>query len=232
MGQRILLIEDDASLAEFAQWQLERQKYEVKIALRGQEGLDIVDTWRPDLVILDIMMPEMDGWAIAKRIRAKSDVPLVFATALGMEKDVVRGLDLGADDYLTKPYGPRELLARVRAVLRRRGQAQEDHERIYTNGPLCLNLDTREVTVNGKLVALTPIEFRLLTLLADNEGKVLTHSDLLEQVWGSDHRGQRHYLKLYIWYLRQKIEADPRHPKLILTERGVGYRLLKESKAQ
>jgi two-component system, OmpR family, KDP operon response regulator KdpE len=232
MGQRILLIEDDASLAEFAQWQLERQKYEVKIALRGQDGLDIVDAWHPDLVILDIMMPEMDGWAIAKRIRDKSDVPLVFATALGMEKDVVRGLDLGADDYLTKPYGPRELLARVRAVLRRRGHTQDNHERVYTNGPLSLNLDTREVTVSGKPVALTPIEFNLLTLLADNEGKVLTHDVLIEQVWGSGHRGQRHYLKLYIWYLRQKIEDDPRHPKLILTERGVGYRLNKASKAQ
>jgi DNA-binding response OmpR family regulator len=224
--QRILLIEDDISLAEFTQWQLEHHGYQVRVASRSQEGLDILDQWLPDLIILDIMMPEMDGWVIAKHIRERSNVPLIFTTALGTEKDVVRGLDLGADDYITKPFGPRELLARIRAVLRRQGHSDEE-EHIYNNGPLRLNLDSREVFVNDAPVELTPIEFKLLTLLAEYEGKVLDHNTLLDQVWGTGHQDQRHYLKLYIWYLRQKIEADPRHPKLILTERGVGYRMIK-----
>ncbi len=226
MVQRVLLIEDDVSLAEFTQWQLEHYGYQVRVASRSQEGLDLLGQWPPDLVILDIMMPEMDGWTLAQRIRDRSNVPLIFTTALGTEKDIVRGLDLGADDYITKPFGPRELLARIRAVLRRQGRSDEE-ERVYTNGPLTLNLDTREVFVNGTAVELTPIEFRLLTLLIEREGKVLTHETLLEQIWGTGHQEQRHYLKLYIWYLRQKIEADPRHPKLIVTERGVGYRMIK-----
>lgn len=227
MEERILLIEDDANLAEFTQWQLEHHGYQVRVALHGQEGLNILNEWPPDLVILDIMMPDMDGWEIAERIREKSDLPLIFTTALGTEKDIVRGLDLGADDYLTKPFGPRELLARIRAVLRR--QSHEEEERVYNIGPLSLNLDTREVLMSGKPVDLTPIEFNLLTLLAGNEGKVLTHKTLLDHVWGEGHEEQRHYLKLYIWYLRQKIEVNPRHPKLILTERGVGYRMAKAS---
>ncbi len=230
MGQRILLIEDDASLAEFTQWQLEHHGYQVQVALRSQEGLAILETWHPDLVLLDIMMPEIDGWTLAEHIRQKSNVPLIFTTALGAERDVVRGLELGADDYLPKPFGPRELLARIRAVLRRHGRLKE-LDSVYTNGPLSLNVDTHEVFVNGKPVELTPIEFKLLTLLATHEGKVLTHTFLLDQVWGTGHEEQRHYLKLYIWYLRQKIEEDPRHPKLILTERGVGYRLAKANPA-
>jgi len=232
VGQRILLVEDDANLAEFTQWQLEHHGYEVKVALRGQDGLDVLNKWPPDLVILDIMMPDMDGWAVAQHIREKSDVPIIFTTAMGTEKDVERGLDLGADDYLIKPFGPRELLARIRAVMRRQGRqgSESGVDRVYANGPLVINFDTREVQVNGHSVKLTPIEYRLLTLLAENEGRVLPHEILLDRVWGSDDMAQRHYLKLYIWYLRQKVEADPRRPKLILTERGVGYRLIKASK--
>lgn len=231
MGQRILLIEDDANLAEFTRWQLDSHGYQVRVAGRAQAGLQMMDEWKPDLVLLDIMMPEVDGWAVARQIRERSNVPLIFTTALSAEKDVVRGLDLGADDYLAKPFGPRELLARIRAVLRRHGRMAEGETPLYVNGPLSVNLDTREVFVNGQAVELTPIEFKLLTLLAENENKVLTHEFLLEHVWGAEHQDQRHYLKLYIWYLRQKIEADPRHPHLIVTERGVGYRL-KTSEAQ
>lgn len=229
MAQRILVIEDDTSLAEFTKWQLEHHGYEVQVALTSQEGLKIADEWQPDVVLLDIMMPEMNGWVIAERIRQKSNVPLIFTTALGAEKDVVHGLELGADDYLTKPFGPRELVARIRAVLRRHGQAESRFGPIYTNGPLTLNVDTHEVSIRGRPVKLTPIEFKLLTLLAENEGKVVTHETLLDAIWGPGHHEQRHYLKLYIWYLRQKIEADARQPTLVTTERGVGYRMVKVS---
>ncbi len=232
MGQRILLIEDDVDLAEFTQWQLENHGYEVKSALRGQDGLDMLATWAPDLVILDIMMPGIDGWTIAERIREKSNIPLIFTTALGTEKDVVRGLDLGADDYLAKPFGPKELLARIRAVLRRQERTEGSADQVYQNGPLYINLDTREITVNGQSIELTPIEFKLLTILAEHEGKVISHDTLLKHIWDTGHQGQRHYLKLYIWYLRQKLETDPRHPQLILTERGVGYRLARASTPQ
>jgi DNA-binding response OmpR family regulator len=222
--QRILVIEDDASLADFTQWQLETHGYQVKTATRAHQGLTILDEWEPDLVLMDIMMPDMDGWEAAQRIREKSDVPLIFTTALGREKDVVRGLEMGADDYVAKPYGPHELLARIRAVLRRHGRKLEA-ERVYQNGPLNINMDSYQVFVNEQEVELTPREFKLLALLADNEGKVLTHDVLLNEIWGAGHTLHRHYLKLYIWYLRRKIEADPQHPHLILTERGIGYRL-------
>ena len=222
MEQRILVIEDDASLADFTQWQLASHGYQVRVATRAHAGLTILDEWKPDLVLMDIMMPDMDGWEAAQRIREKSDVPLIFTTALGREKDVVRGLELGADDYVAKPYGSHELLARIRAVLRRHGRSQES-EHIYHNGPLHINLDSYQVFVDTHKVELTPREFKLLALLADNEGKVLTHDVLLNEIWGTGHARHRHYLKLYIWYLRRKIEADPRHPLLILTERGIGY---------
>jgi DNA-binding response OmpR family regulator len=222
--QRILVIEDDASLADFTQWQLESHGYQVRIATRAHDGLKILDEWKPDLVLMDIMMPDMDGWEATQRIRERSDVPLIFTTALGREKDVVRGLEMGADDYVAKPFGPHELLARIRAVLRRHDRGQQP-EHMYQNGPLSINLDSYQVFINEQEIALTPREFKLLSLLAHNEGKVITHDVLLNEIWGAGHTQHRHYLKLYIWYLRRKIEADPRHPSLILTERGIGYRL-------
>jgi two-component system KDP operon response regulator KdpE len=174
------------------------------------------------------MMPDMDGWTACQRIRETSDVPIIFATAFGLEKDVVRGLELGADDYLIKPFGPKELIARIRAVLRRHKPGERSN-RVYANGNLTINMDTHQCRANGQDVELTPIEFKLLSCLIEQEGKVVAHRHLLTQVWGPDYEDDRQYLKLYIWYLRQKLEADPTSPQMILTQRGIGYRLVRMS---
>ena len=230
MSHRILIIEDDHSLANLIRWQLEREAFDAQTATCAADGLAQVSEWHPDLVLLDIMMPEMDGWTVCQRIREISDVPVIFITALGAEKDVVRGLQLGADGYIVKPFGTKELVARIQAVLRRH-QPHLPREHTYANGRLFVNLDTHQITVNGKDVELTPIEFKLLACLVEQEGRVLTHRFLLNQVWGPDYEDDRQYLKLYIWYLRQKIEDDPTDPKLILTQRGVGYRLAHASES-
>lgn len=228
VAERILIVEDDNELGSFMSWQLNHEGYQVHLVKRAVESLVELREWNPDLILLDIMMPDMNGWEVCERIRETSEVPIIFTTALGTEKDVVRGLDLGADDYLVKPFGPKELSARIRAVLRRQRSSGTRQHR-YSNEALEVNLDTREVKLNDKLVELTPIEFKLLTCLIEHEGKVVTHNYLLNEVWGQDHQNARHYLKLYIWYLRQKIEADPTHPSLIHTQRGIGYRLIRPS---
>ena len=229
MPARILVIEDDPAIASLTQLQLENRGYEVEIAKNGVDGLRQAYAWQPDLVVLDIMMPDMDGWTVCERLRELSDVPIVFVTAIGKEADIVRGLEMGADDYIVKPFSPRELVARVDAVLRRgersRGSAIE--ARTYENGPLSVNLESRQVKLDGNHVDLTPIEFKLLSTFIRNEDKVLTHRFLLSQVWGPAYEEERQYLKLYVWYERQKIEEDPSIPRLILTERGVGYRLVR-----
>ncbi len=230
MTAKILVVEDDSAIASLMRMQLENREYQVQVAKNGAEGLRQAYAWQPDLVVLDIMMPDMDGWTVCERLRELSNVPIVFVTAIGKETDIVRGLEMGADDYLVKPFSPRELLARIEAVLRRgvRGGASID-SRTYENGPLTVNLETREVKLNGQLVDLTPIEFKLLSTLIRNEDKVLTHRFLLSQVWGPAYEEERQYLKLYVWYLRQKVEVDPANPQLVLTERGVGYRLVRSS---
>jgi two-component system KDP operon response regulator KdpE len=229
MSARILVIEDDPAIASLTQLQLENRGYQVEIAKNGVEGVRQAYAWQPDLVVLDIMMPDMDGWTVCERLRELSDVPIVFVTAIGKEQDIVRGLEMGADDYIVKPFSPRELVARVDAVMRRgersRGSAIE--ARTYENGPLSVNLESRQVKLDSEHVDLTPIEFKLLSTFIRNEDKVLTHRFLLSQVWGPAYEEERQYLKLYVWYLRQKIEEDPSSPRLILTERGVGYRLVR-----
>jgi DNA-binding response OmpR family regulator len=228
MPTKILVVEDDPSIASLIKLQLENRDYQVQIAGDGADGLRQAYSWQPDLVILDVMMPDMDGWTVCERLRELSDIPVVFVTAIGKEADIVRGLELGADDYLVKPFSPRELVARIEAVLRRvaREGGSTFESRAYENGPLSVNLDMREVKLNDEQVDLTPIEFKLLSTLIRNEGKVLTHRFLLSQVWGPAYEEERQYLKLYVWYLRQKVEENPSDPKLIITERGVGYRLI------
>jgi DNA-binding response OmpR family regulator len=228
MPTKVLVIEDDAAIASLIQLQLENREYQVQIARDGVEGLRQAYAWQPNLVVLDIMMPDMDGWTVCERLRELSSVPIIFVTAIGKEADIVRGLEMGADDYLTKPFSPRELVARIEAVLRRGDRAGDTsiEARTYKNGPLSVNLESREVKLNGEPIELTPIEFKLLSTFIRNEGKVLTHRFLLSQVWGPAYEDERQYLKLYVWYLRQKVEEDPSDPKLILTERGVGYRLV------
>jgi len=228
MSARVLVIEDDPAIASLTQLQLENRGYQVNIAKDGGEGLRQAYAWQPDLVVLDIMMPDMDGWTVCERLRELSDIPIIFVTAVGKETDIVRGLEMGADDYLVKPFSPRELVARIEAVLRRgvRGGASAIEARTFENGPLTVNLESRQVKLNGEHVDLTPIEFKLLSTFIRNEDKVLTHRFLLSQVWGPAYEEERQYLKLYVWYLRQKIEEDPSSPQLVLTERGVGYRLV------
>lgn len=225
MAEKVLVIEDDNSIATLTRLQLESKGYQVTVARNGSEGLKLAYSLQPDLVILDVMMPDLDGWTVCQRLREMSDVPIIFVTAVGQERNIVRGLQLGADDYIVKPFSTKELSARIEAVLRRRGREPNEILRDYANNWLYVDMETRQVTVDGKLVELSPIEFRLLTTLIRNEGKVLTHQFLLEQVWGPTYKNERHYLKLYIWYLRQKLERDPNRPILFLTERGVGYRL-------
>lgn len=223
-AKKILIIEDDVELARFLAWQLEQNAYQVSVALNGQEGLDLLHSQNPDLVLLDLMLPGMDGWEVLKAIRSIGDTPVIIISALGTEWDIVQGLESGADDYLTKPFGPRQLIARIRAVLRRYESTAS--RGIYDNGRLYVNLLTQEVRVDGRPVELTPTEFKLLSTLARFAGRPLTHDFLLREVWGEEHIQDRSYLKLYIWYLRQKIEPDPNHPLFIRTERGIGYRLI------
>jgi DNA-binding response OmpR family regulator len=225
MAEKILIIEDDYSVAMLTRLQLESRSFLVQIAPNGTEGLRQAQAWQPDLVLLDIMMPDMDGWTVCQRLREMNDVPIIFVTAAGQERDIVRGLQLGADDYILKPFSTKELQARIETVLRRhRPTGTPEMPLRYINGWLTVDTEQRQVTVETKPVELSPIEFRLLTTLVRNEGQVLTHEYLLDQVWGPAYKDERHYLKLYVWYLRRKLEPDVNHPQYILTERGVGYR--------
>ena len=223
MRKKILVIDDDSSLVKLVGYALIRQGYEVYEAYDGQEGLRQVDSHQPDLVILDIMMPKMDGWQVCRRIRETSDVPIIMLTAKAREEDIVRGLEAGADDYLTKPFGVKELLARVRAVLRR-AALPPPKPVTYSDEYLMVDLKERRVVVNGESVKLTPTEFRLLAQLVENAGRVLTYRQLLEKVWGWEYMDDVDYVRIYVWRLRRRIEQEPSDPHYILTEYGVGYR--------
>jgi len=225
MPKKVLVVDDDPDLVKLVACSLTRQGYEVYKAYDGQEGLQQIYNHQPDLVILDIMMPKMDGWQVCRRIRETSDIPIIMLTAKGREEDIVRGLDYGADDYLTKPFSIKELLARVRAVLRRATLSlPTETPAIYSDDYLTVNLAERRVIVGGKRVKLTPTEYRLLAYLVENAGRVLTYRQLLEKVWGWEYMNDIDYVRIYIWRLRQKIEKDPSRPQYILTEYGVGYR--------
>ena len=228
MPKKILIVDDDPTLVEMIATVLTPKGYELVKATDGQEALKIMFDGKPDLVLLDVVMPRMNGWQTCSRIRDfSSAVPIIMLSGKNMtEDDVVRGLDYGADDYLLKPVGGKELVARVRAILRRAelpacsGKVKE----ITSNdGFLTVNVLERKVTVNGELIKLTPIEFRLLALLLENTGRILTHRQLLEKVWGWEYIDDFDYVRIYISHLRRKIEPDPTLPKYIITEPGVGY---------
>lgn len=224
MKEQILLIEDDEALSRMMRLQLEHAGYQVTACQTGTSGLQAARESKPDVILLDILLPDMDGWVVCEELKKINDTPIIFSTALGSERDVIRGLELGADDYMIKPFSYKELLARVKAALHR-AQRTASRETTYENELLSVDLEKRIVKVNGEHIFLTPLEYKLLAALVEEAGNVVPHETLLHQVWGQQHENQRQYLKLYIWYLRQKIEADPSKPKLILTERGVGYRL-------
>jgi DNA-binding response OmpR family regulator len=223
----ILVIDDDPDLTVMLKAQLERNRHRVVVASSGREGLQKAYQARPDLILLDIMMPGMDGWEVCRRLRELSSVPIIMLTAANMQGDVVKGLESGADDYLTKPFSAVELEARIQAVLRRSSAANgggKSRSSFYSNGYLTIDFDRRIVKVRGDKVDLTPTEFDLLSCLVRNEGRVLPHRYLLSEVWGPEYADEVDYVKLYIRYLRLKIEENPSEPVYIQTEWGVGYR--------
>jgi len=227
VGKKILVIDDDLTFLKLADKVLTNAGYEVLKANDGQEGLRLLFSHKPDLVLLDVVMPRMDGWQTCNRIRDISDVPIVMLTGnQTAEDDIVRGLDYGADDYLLKPVGNKELVARIRAMLRRAelpSIVEVQKETTYSDDYLTVDITERKITVNGERVKLTPREFRLFILLVENAGRILTHRQLLEKVWGWEYTDDLDYIRIYISHLRQKIEPDPSQPRYILTEAGVGY---------
>lgn len=224
MAEKILVIDDDDSTVQLISLLLERRGYEVIKALRAEEGLRKAYRTHPDLVLLDIMMPDMDGWEVCHRLRELSDVPIVFLSARTDMRDVVRGLEMGADDYIIKPYDNDELIARIRAHLRRSPSPVVSEELVFNGGEFRVNFLNREVRVRNKQIHLTPKEFSLLGVLVRNAGRVITRAELVKEAWGPQYGDAVDSLKLYIHYLRQKIESDPGRPEYILTSRGVGYR--------
>ncbi len=221
----VLVVDDEKPLREFVRRNLEARGYKVTCASNGLEALAFFNDEKTDLVILDIMMPHLDGLETTRRIRTESHVPIIILTAMGEEADKVRAFNLGADDYLTKPFGVGELLGRVQAVLRRSrwSEAPVPDERLV-RGEISVDMTRHEVKMRGELVELTPIEFNLLVYLMRHAGKVLSHRDILHNVWGHEYGSEVEYLRVYMGHLRQKLEIDPVKPNYILTERGIGYR--------
>ena len=224
---RILVVDDEPRMIKFIRLNLEHDGFDVVEASDGLAALKQVRDSLPDLVLLDVAMPELDGFETLRLLREITAAPVIMLTARGEEDDRVRGLELGADDYVTKPFSPRELVSRVKAVLRRTETTPPAEKSTLTvDDRLNINFDRREVLVDGQPVKLRPTEFRLLYHLVNNAGWVVPHDQLLAKVWGYEYREETHYLRLYINYLRQKLEEDPANPRYILTERGVGYRFV------
>ncbi len=230
MTETLLLIEDDITLCEALRFMLTKKGFQVEVANSALAGLQKAYAVKPDAVILDIMLPDMDGWQTCARFREMSDVPIIMLTALGSEENVVKGLNLGADDYIIKPVTAEELSARVRALLRRVTRSTVTNSSGNGRGPifsyenLVIDFDKHEVTIDNKRIDLSPTEFRLLSVLVRHKGRMLPHEFLLTEVWGPEYVGEIDYLRLYISYLRRKIEKDPSKPNLIHNEWGVGYR--------
>jgi DNA-binding response OmpR family regulator len=226
---KILIVDDEPDVIKVVHmsFQVQEPNWEALGASDGEEALAVFEDEQPDLVLLDIMMPEMSGFDVLKELRRFSDVPVIMLTAKESELDKVLGLNLGADDYITKPFGHMELVARVKAVLRRSQGIPLSHESPLTIGNIHLDFERRQVSVGGTPVSLTGTEYRLLYHLARNAGQVMTHEALLARVWGREYTDEIDYLKVYVSRLRNKLESDPRNPEYILTEYGVGYWLRK-----
>ena len=222
---RILVVDDEARMINFIRMNLELEGVQVFGALNGVEALDQVRKHIPDLILLDVMMPQLDGFETLRALREFSSVPVVMLTAKSEEDDVIRGLELGADDYITKPFSVRVLTSRIKAVLRRI-QSETEHGQavLKIDDRLSIDFNQHDVIVEGKRIKLRPTEYRLLYHLIENVGWTVPHEQLLAKVWGYEYRDETHYVRLYINYLREKIEEDPTNPKYILTERGIGYR--------
>lgn len=225
MREKVMVVDDDAEFLGLARTWLENAAYEVLTAEDGLTGLRRIFGNRPSLVLLDANMPKMDGWEVCRRVREMCDIPVIMVTVNSRTSDVLRGFDLGADDYVTKPVDFSELVARVGAVLRRAEPVGgERGPSSFRNGEIEVDWRSHQVYVRGEPVKLSPTEFRLLSCLIKNRGWIVTHEQLLQKAWGPNYIGDKSLVKLYVRYLRQKIERDPRNPQLILTERGVGYR--------
>lgn len=237
MSINLLLIEDDVALSELLKYFLTKNGFEVQVANRAKLGLQMASASHPDVVLLDIMLPDMDGWQICSQLRKMSESTIIIMlTALSASENVVRGLDIGADDYVVKPVGTEELLARIRALLRRVPNSStpddpgieaingHDPAQILKYGDLRIDRDKHEVTKGGKPIDLSPTEFRLLSILVRYHGRVLPHEFLVREVWGPDYAGRIDYLRLYISYLRHKLEPEPSESNLIQSEWGIGYR--------
>lgn len=227
-GRRILVVDDETRMIGFIRMNLELEGHQVVEAHSGLEALDSIRTKLPDLVLLDVMMPDMDGFETLRLLREFSSIPVIMLTAKGEENDKVYGLELGADDYVTKPFAPRELSSRIKAVLRRfeTPLSSPDEAVLKVDERLSVDFNRREVIVAGKRIKLRPTEYRLMYHLIENAGWTVPHDQLLAKVWGYEYRDEAHYVRLYVNYLREKIEEDPSNPQYILTERGVGYRFV------
>ena len=221
----ILVVDDELPLLALVSSYLQRNGYQVVTATRGAEALKLAYQLQPDLGLLDVLIPEMDGVTLCRRLRAMTNMPIIMLTALDAEPRGVEALEAGADDYITKPFGCEELLARIKAAMRRGGLGKRERPEVVIAGDVMIFLARREVTVAGQVVALTSTEFNLLACLAKEQGQVVPHRKLLQEVWGAEYIDQLAYLSVYIRHLRRKIETDPAHPRILLTRRGAGYSL-------
>jgi len=223
---RILVVDDEPRIIGFIRMNLELEGHQVLEAHTGMEALEAIRTRLPDIVLLDVMLPDLDGFETLRMLREFSNIPVIMLTAKGEENDRVYGLELGADDYITKPFGPRELSSRIKAVMRRVQDSARtpDQAILKIDDRLSVDYNRREVIVEGERIKLRPTEYRLLRHLIENAGWTVPHDQLLAKVWGYEYRDEAHYVRLYVNYLREKIEEDPSNPRYILTERGVGYR--------
>jgi two-component system KDP operon response regulator KdpE len=224
LREKILVVDDSTEFLDLMEKWLESAGYQSLTAEDGEDGLRRVFSSRPDLVLLDVNMPRLSGWEVCRQIRAMSDIPVIMLTVNKQRADILRGFSEGADDYITKPCDFGELIARVGAVLRRSAARRPDRPSSSRYGEVEVDWKSRQVYVRRQPVKLSPTEFKLLACLIENRGWVVTHEELLQKAWGPDYIGDKSYVKLYIRYLREKIEKEPNQPELILTERGTGYR--------